>query len=106
MRSSMRPASPWSRFSPASIRCYMGKVTIKDVAADLGVAISTVSNAYNRPDQLSPKLRTRVFATAEKLGYAGPHPAARGLLHIDVAATEDSDSVGSSGNVDLAVQQG
>jgi DNA-binding LacI/PurR family transcriptional regulator len=57
----------------------VGKVTIKDVAADLGVAISTVSNAYNRPDQLSPKLRTRVFATAEKLGYAGPHPAARGL---------------------------
>src|SRR3712207_9581115 len=39
----------------------------------------TVSNAYNRPDQLSPALRERVFETARRLGYAGPDPVARSL---------------------------
>jgi len=55
------------------------RVTIKDVAAALGVAQSTVSNAYNRPDQLSAELRERVLATAEAMGYQGPDPAARSL---------------------------
>src|SRR5687768_7201567 len=55
------------------------RATIKDVAAALDVAVSTVSNAYNRPDQLSAGLRQRVFEAAEQLGYAGPDPAARGL---------------------------
>ena len=55
------------------------RVTIKDVAAALNVAISTVSNAYNRPDQLSADLRQRVFETAERIGYPGPNPVARGL---------------------------
>jgi DNA-binding LacI/PurR family transcriptional regulator len=55
------------------------RATIKDVAAELNVAVSTVSNAYNRPDQLSAALRQRVFETAERIGYAGPDPAARGL---------------------------
>jgi DNA-binding LacI/PurR family transcriptional regulator len=49
------------------------------VARALGVSPSTVSNAYNRPDQLSPALRERVFATAAELGYAGPDPVARSL---------------------------
>lgn len=55
------------------------RATIKDVAAALNVAVSTVSNAYNRPDQLSAGLRERVFETADRLGYAGPNPVARGL---------------------------
>src|SRR5690348_5773088 len=54
-------------------------VTLADVAAQLGVSRTTVSNAYNRPDQLSPKLRDRVLAAATELGYAGPDPMARGL---------------------------
>jgi DNA-binding LacI/PurR family transcriptional regulator len=49
------------------------------VARALGVSPSTVSNAYNRPDQLSPALRQRVLATAAELGYAGPDPVARSL---------------------------
>ncbi len=56
-----------------------GRVTIREVAAELGVAPSTVSNAYNRPDQLSPELRERVFEVARRLGYAGPDPMGRGL---------------------------
>lgn len=55
------------------------RVTLKDVAAALGVAPSTVSNAYNRPDQLSAELRERILATAEAMGYQGPDPAARSL---------------------------
>ena len=49
------------------------------VARTLGVSPSTVSNAYNRPDQLSPALRERVLQTAAELGYAGPDPVARSL---------------------------
>lgn len=55
------------------------RITISTVAAALGVAVSTVSNAYNRPDQLSRELRARILETAEQLGYAGPHPVARSL---------------------------
>ena len=40
---------------------------------------TTISNAYNRPDQLSDALRERVLATAKRLGYAGPDPVARSL---------------------------
>jgi DNA-binding LacI/PurR family transcriptional regulator len=39
----------------------------------------TVSNAYNRPDQLSPGLRTQVLEKARELGYPGPDPLGRGL---------------------------
>ena len=53
--------------------------TLADVAAYLGVSRTTVSNAYNRPDQLSPALRERVLAAAGELGYTGPDPMARSL---------------------------
>jgi DNA-binding LacI/PurR family transcriptional regulator len=54
-------------------------VTLATVAEALGVSRMTVSNAYNRPDQLSPELRERVLAVAEELGYSGPNPVARTL---------------------------
>ncbi|MGH4014016.1 MAG: LacI family DNA-binding transcriptional regulator [Pseudonocardiaceae bacterium] len=53
--------------------------TLASLAAELGVSRTTVSNAYNRPDQLSPELRERVLATARRLGYPGPDPVARSL---------------------------
>jgi DNA-binding LacI/PurR family transcriptional regulator len=56
-----------------------GRVTIVDIAAALGVTPTTISNAFNRPDQLSPELRERVLATATDLGYVGPDAAARSL---------------------------
>jgi DNA-binding LacI/PurR family transcriptional regulator len=52
---------------------------MRAVAAELGVSAMTVSNAYNRPDQLSTALRGRVLETARRLGYPGPDPLARGL---------------------------
>lgn len=63
-------------------------VSLSAVAAAVGVSRTTVSNAYNRPDQLSPALRARVLAAAHALGYPGPDPAARSLR------TKQSDAVG------------
>lgn len=55
------------------------RVTLKDIAKALDIAPSTVSNAYNRPDQLSEGLREKILATADALGYVGPNPMARSL---------------------------
>jgi DNA-binding LacI/PurR family transcriptional regulator len=54
-------------------------VTLKTVAQAVGVSPSTVSNAYNKPDQLAAALRERILSTAQELGYAGPDAAARAL---------------------------
>ncbi len=66
-------------FNDENPRSTRRRATIKEVAAEVGVSAATVSNAYNRPDQLSPELRGRIFEAAKKLGYAGPDPVARGL---------------------------
>lgn len=55
------------------------KPTLQTVADAVGVSRSTVSNAYGRPDQLSPELRERILAAARQLGYPGPNPTARSL---------------------------
>jgi DNA-binding LacI/PurR family transcriptional regulator len=54
-------------------------LTLRDVAAELGVSAKTVSNAYSHPDQLSAGLRAQILATAAWLGYPGPNPVAAGL---------------------------
>src|SRR3954454_15743048 len=56
-----------------------GNVTLMTVARAVGVSPTTVSNAYNRPQKLSPALRERILDTARRLGYPGPNPAARSL---------------------------
>ncbi len=45
----------------------------------LGVSRATVSNAFNRPDQLSSELRQRILEAARVAGYVGPDPTARAL---------------------------
>jgi DNA-binding LacI/PurR family transcriptional regulator len=57
----------------------MPRVTLKTVAAAVGVSPATVSNAYNRPDQLSSELRGRILAVAAELGFTGPDAAGRAL---------------------------
>ena len=52
------------------------RVTLATIAEQLGISRTTVSNAYNRPDQLSAELRDRILTTAKELGYAGPDPMA------------------------------
>lgn len=53
--------------------------SLKTVAAAAGVSASTISNAYNHPDQLSASLRQRVLDIAAELGYPGPNPIASSL---------------------------
>ncbi|MDQ1203432.1 LacI family DNA-binding transcriptional regulator [Rhodococcus sp. SORGH_AS_0303] len=53
--------------------------TLASLAAELNVSRTTVSNAYNRPDQLSPEMRERVLDAARARGYPGPDPVARSL---------------------------
>jgi DNA-binding LacI/PurR family transcriptional regulator len=55
------------------------RVTLKDVAASIGVSIAAVSYAYTRPTRVSAELRARVLKAARNLGYPGPDPAARNL---------------------------
>ncbi len=55
------------------------KITLKQVAQKIGVSTATISNAYNRPDQLSAKLRSHILQECETLGYFGPNAAARSL---------------------------
>ena len=65
-----------------------GRPTLETVAQAAGVSAMTVSNAYNRPDQLSEETRARVLAIAKELGYAGPDPAGRSLR------TRRADTIG------------
>ena len=53
--------------------------TLLDVARAAGVSRTTVSNAFNRPDQLSAALRDKVLEVARDLGYTGPNAMARML---------------------------
>ncbi|MGV0744318.1 LacI family DNA-binding transcriptional regulator [Mycolicibacterium sp. XJ870] len=55
------------------------RATLASLAAELKVSRTTISNAYNRPDQLSSDLRERIFDAAKRLGYPGPDPVARSL---------------------------
>lgn len=61
-------------------------VTLKDVAAHIGVSHTTVSNAFSRPEKLSSDLRQKIFKTARELGYSGPDPAAQQLRKGQIGA--------------------
>jgi DNA-binding LacI/PurR family transcriptional regulator len=64
---------------PKSLRTTHKKWTVKSVSAELGVSTATISNAFNRPDQLSAELRAKILSECQRLGYHGPNPAARSL---------------------------
>ncbi|MDG4823901.1 LacI family DNA-binding transcriptional regulator [Asanoa sp. WMMD1127] len=53
--------------------------TIRDVARESGVHISTVSRTFSAPHLVNPETRSRVLACAEHLGYR-PNRAARALI--------------------------
>lgn len=81
------------------------RLTLKTVAQRLGVSTATVSNAFNRPDQLSTRRREEILAAARSLGYHGPDSRGRTLRTgssriIGVALSDNlgyslSDSVAS-----------
>ena len=53
--------------------------TLKTIAKKLNVSSATVSNAFNRPDQLSKKRRDEILAACAELHYFGPNKAAQSL---------------------------
>ena len=53
--------------------------SLKSIAGEIGVSITTVSNALNHKGKLSPRLRKRILSHAEKQNYQ-PSPHAR-VLH-------------------------
>jgi len=55
------------------------KLRLKDVAEILNVSTATVSNAFNRPSQLSRDLREHILLRCQEIGYPGPNAAARSL---------------------------
>lgn len=59
---------------------------MKDIAAAAGVSVATVSNAFNRPDRLSPDTLQQVLEVARTLGYGGPHAVASSLRTGSVGA--------------------
>jgi LacI family repressor for deo operon, udp, cdd, tsx, nupC, and nupG len=69
---------PRSRASSQDRSGPRRRATITDVAEAAGVAASTVSRAFTRPDRVNHSTREHVLAVAEELGYA-PNPAARAL---------------------------
>ncbi|MCB0912352.1 MAG: LacI family DNA-binding transcriptional regulator [Propionibacteriaceae bacterium] len=54
-------------------------VTMKTLAERLGVSVTTISNAYSKPDRLSTELREQILAEAKLAGYCGPNAAGRAL---------------------------
>lgn len=44
-------------------------VSVRDVAAEAGVSVGTVSHALNHPDRVSPDNLARVYAAIERLGF-------------------------------------
>jgi DNA-binding LacI/PurR family transcriptional regulator len=50
---------------------------LSDVAKAAGVSSGTASNVFNRPEIVSPEVRSRVEAAARRLGYNGPDPKGR-----------------------------
>ena len=61
------------------VKRSQNRKTLASLAAELGVSRTTVSNAYNRPDQLAPATRERILSAAAAHGYTGPDPTARSL---------------------------
>jgi len=58
-------------------------VTLKDIAREAGVAVSTVSRALNMPDRVNARTRDRVLAVATALDYRpGSPPTSRGTSAV------------------------
>jgi len=55
------------------------RVTIREVAREAGVSVSTASRALNRKGEIAPEKRTHIFETARRLGYT-PSFAAQALV--------------------------
>ncbi|GAB3655191.1 LacI family DNA-binding transcriptional regulator [Echinicola sediminis] len=57
----------------------MKNITIKDIAKELGLAISTVSRAFNNKGDIKEETKTMILEKAEAMGYR-PNPVAKRLI--------------------------
>ncbi len=55
------------------------RITVKDLARQLGMSVSTVSRAFYRDAVIAPETRARILKHAAEIGYQ-PNPLARGLI--------------------------
>ncbi|MDQ4215500.1 LacI family DNA-binding transcriptional regulator [Microbacterium sp. ASV81] len=53
--------------------------SLLSLARALELSTATVSNAFNRPERVGAATLARILAEADRIGYAGPDPAARQL---------------------------
>lgn len=74
-----------SRTQAPRKRRSAGRVTLTDVARDVGVSSLTISRFFNHPEQVSEELRERIGEAVSRLGYvpnlvAGSLASARGRI--------------------------
>lgn len=67
-----------------SAKPALKKLTLNDVAQQLGVSRATVSNAFNKPELLAKDMLERIKTAALELGYFGPDPMARAMRRKDL----------------------
>jgi LacI family transcriptional regulator len=58
------------------------RVTVRDIAAQTGVSIATVSRVLNGQDHVAPETRELVRRAAERLRARPPGPAAPGAIYL------------------------
>lgn len=71
---------------------YLGRTTIKDVAREAGVSLSTVNRALTGKSGISQELKQRILDTVERLDYKTNHVAgslARNAIRIGIIIPMD-----------------
>jgi LacI family repressor for deo operon, udp, cdd, tsx, nupC, and nupG len=87
------------------------KVGIKDIAADAGVSIATVSHALRNPGRVSDSTRERVLASADRVGYtpnklaASLRTARSGNIVVIIPDVTDSFNSGIIGAIEKVAHQ-
>jgi LacI family transcriptional regulator len=69
----------------------MKRITVKDIAKELGLSLGTINKALNDKPGISEKTRTNVLDAAERLGYKVNRVAqglARNTIHIGIIMPE------------------
>ena len=81
--------------------------TLREVAQEVGMSISTVSRAISGNGQVSPEARELIRQTVDRLGFK-PNPIAQGLRtgHTNAVAVVVSDiEQGSQASLTKCLQQ-
>jgi LacI family transcriptional regulator len=61
----------------------LGKVTMQDIADELGITKTTVYRAFNNKDNVKPELRKKIMDLAGQYGYK-PNKLAKSLSRSNV----------------------